>query len=319
MTEAADPDGPPRHDVPINGHSAFTIVDGHQVHFLAWGRRGAAPVVCLHGGGQTAYMYEELGTALRDRWFVLAPDLPGHGDSDVDAALSPPTAGLDRRSLAASVVGLLDFVGIERAVFVGASLGGITSLTIAAMDPNRVEGIVLIDIGHRLEDDGVRRIVEFMTKHESFASLDEAAVAIAEYLPGRKKQSPARLTRNLRQRADGHWVWKHALGRNLRSASASASTSASASASASTSASPNGDWRGLTAGMDEELVRLVCPVLVLRGAQSDVLSDEGAREVAALVPNARVATINAAGHLAAGDNPESTVSLVRHFLEETGW
>jgi pimeloyl-ACP methyl ester carboxylesterase len=58
---------------------------------------------------------------------------------------------------------------------------------------------------------------------------------------------------------------------------------------------------------------------VLRGAQSDVLSDEGAREVAALIPNARVATINAAGHLAAGDNPESTVSLVRHFLEETGW
>ncbi len=318
MTQRADPDGPPRHDVPINGHSAFTIVDGHQVHYLAWGRRGAAPVVCLHGGGQTAYMYEELGTALSDRWFVLAPDLPGHGDSDVDAALSPPTAGLDRRSLAASVVGLLDFVGIERAVFVGASLGGITSLTIAAMDPNRVEGIVLIDIGHRLEDDGVRRIVEFMTKHESFASLDEAAAAIAEYLPGRKKQSPARLTRNLRQRADGHWVWKHALGRNLRSASASASATANDSDGSDGSNAP-GDWRGLTAGMDEELVRLVCPVLVLRGAQSDVLSDEGAREVAALVPNARVATINAAGHLAAGDNPESTVSLVRHFLEETGW
>ena len=314
MTTRADPDGPPRHDVPINGHSAFTIVDGQQVHYLAWGRRGAPPVVCLHGGGQTAYMYEELGTALRDRWFVLAPDLPGHGDSDVAAALSPPTAGLDRRSLAASVVGLLDFVGIERAVFVGASLGGITSLTIAAMDPNRVEGIVLIDIGHRLEDDGVRRIVEFMTKHESFASLDEAAVAIAEYLPGRKKQSPARLTRNLRQRADGQWVWKHALGRNLRSASATPDDS-----DGSGSSNAPGDWRGLTAGMDEELVRLVCPVLVLRGAQSDVLSDEGAREVAALVPNARVATINAAGHLAAGDNPGSTVSLVRDFLEETGW
>ena len=60
-------------------------------------------------------------------------------------------------------------------------------------------------------------------------------------------------------------------------------------------------------------------MLVLRGAQSDVLSDEGAQEVAALVPDARVATIGAAGHLAAGDNPESTVSLVRAFLDETGW
>jgi pimeloyl-ACP methyl ester carboxylesterase len=68
--------------------------------------------------------------------------------------------------------------------------------------------------------------------------------------------------------------------------------------------------------MDEELPKLTCPVLVLRGQQSDVLSDEGAQEVAALVPNARTATINAAGHLAAGDNPESTVSLVRAFLED---
>jgi pimeloyl-ACP methyl ester carboxylesterase len=307
MTALPDPEGPPRHDVPTGGHSAFTVVGGQQVHYLAWGRRGAAPVVCLHGGGQTAYMYEELGAALPDRWFVLAPDLPGHGDSDVDPALNPRTGGIDRHSLAASVLALLDFVGIERALFVGASLGGITSLTIAAMQPDRVAGIALIDIGHRLEDDGVRRIVEFMIKHESFASLDEAAGAIAEYLPGRKKQSPARLTRNLRQRPDGRWVWKHALGRNLRAATPADPASAP------------GDWRALTAGMSEELVRLECPVLVLRGAQSDVLSDEGAQEVAALVPNSRVATISAAGHLAAGDNSASTVSLVRQFLDETGW
>jgi len=312
MTEGPDPDGPPRHDVPINGHSGFTIVDGQQVHYLAWGRPGASPVVCLHGGGQTAYMYEELGAALRARWFVLAPDLPGHGDSDLDTSATPRSGGLDRRALAANVVAFADFVGIERAAFVGASLGGITALTIAAMHPARVAAVALIDIGHRLEDDGVRRIVEFMTKHESFGSLDEAAAAIAEYLPGRKQQSPARLTRNLRERPDGRWVWKHALGRNLRSARAAAPLDAANDPDAP------GDWRRLTAGMDGELLRLDCPVLVLRGAQSDVLSDEGAKEVAALVPNARVATISAAGHLAAGDNPASTVSLVRHFLDGIG-
>jgi pimeloyl-ACP methyl ester carboxylesterase len=313
VTARFDSDGPPRHDVPAGGHSAFTMVDGRQVHYLAWGRRGAPPVVCLHGGGQTAYMFEELGGALRDRWFVVAPDLPGHGDSDLDDAASLQTGGLDRRGLAGSVVAFADFVGIERASFVGASLGGITALTIAAMHPDRVAGVALIDIGHRLEDDGVRRIVAFMTKHESFGSLDEAAAAIAEYMPGRKQQSPARLTRNLRERPDGRWVWKHALGRNLRSAGAAAALDTSNGPDAP------GDWRRLTAGMDEELVRLDCPVLVLRGAQSDVLSDEGAREVAALVPSARVATISAAGHLAAGDNPASTVSLVRDFLDEIGW
>jgi pimeloyl-ACP methyl ester carboxylesterase len=57
----------------------------------------------------------------------------------------------------------------------------------------------------------------------------------------------------------------------------------------------------------------------LRGAQSDVLSDEGAQEAAALIPNARLATIGSAGHHAAGDNPGSTVALVSLFLSDIGW
>ncbi len=310
MIAEPEPSGPPRHDVPRGGHSGFTVVDGLQVHYLAWGRRGAPPVVCLHGGGQTAYMFEDLGAALASDWFVLAPDLPAHGDSDIDPAVAARVAGIDRRALAAAVVRMLDHVGIDRAAFVGASLGGITSLTLAATHPERVTAIALIDIGHRLEDEGVQRIVDFMQRYESFASLDEAAAAIAEYLPGRRRQSPERLTRNLRRRADGRWEWKHALGRRLREAGEAAGGD-----------DPDfrpGDWRSLTEGMDEELTRLTCPVLVLRGARSDVLSDVGAQEVAALIPRARTATISAAGHLAAGDNPESTVSLIRAFLEDAG-
>jgi pimeloyl-ACP methyl ester carboxylesterase len=71
--------------------------------------------------------------------------------------------------------------------------------------------------------------------------------------------------------------------------------------------------------MDAELTRIACPVLVLRGAQSDVLSGEGAQEAAALIPNAKVATIGSAGHHAAGDNPGSTVSLVSTFLSDLTW
>jgi pimeloyl-ACP methyl ester carboxylesterase len=58
---------------------------------------------------------------------------------------------------------------------------------------------------------------------------------------------------------------------------------------------------------------------VLRGAASDVLSNEGAEEIAALIPDSRLLTVGSAGHHAAGDNPETTVSLVRAFLAETGW
>jgi pimeloyl-ACP methyl ester carboxylesterase len=302
--------GPPRHDVPVGGHSGFTMVDDRQVHYLSWGRRNAKPVVCLHGGAQTAYMWEELGAALGDHYFVLAPDLPGHGDSDLDLSIAGTTSGLDRRRLAEGVEEVLDHFGIDDAVFVGASLGGITSLTVASQSPTRVSGIVLVDIGHRLEDDGVQRIVEFMTKHESFASLEEAAVAVGEYLPHRKSpSSPERLRRNLRQRADGRWEWKHALGRQLRDATATGERPAFS----------GGGWRDLVAGMDAELTRLSCPVLVLRGEQSDVLSGEGAEEATQLIPNARLATISSAGHHAAGDNPATTVTLVATFLTDIGW
>ncbi|HEX6313168.1 MAG TPA: alpha/beta hydrolase [Acidimicrobiia bacterium] len=285
-------EGPPRHDVPRDGRSGFVLVDERQVHYLEWGASTAPPVLCLHGGGQTAYMWEELGAALRDRYHVLAPDLPWHGDSD-------PIDDMSRQTLAASIPPFLHEFGYEQAAFVGASLGGIVSLTLAAARPEIASAIALIDIGHRLEDAGVNRIIEFMTRHESFASLEEAAGEVAGYLPQRKQVRPENLRRNLRQRADGRWEWKHAYGRRLRAGT------------------PQGGWRELLAGLDEEVTTLPCPVLVLRGSASDVLSDEGAEEVAALIPDARLATVGSAGHHAAGDNPESTVGLVRSFLAET--
>src|SRR5439155_13600029 len=100
--------------------------------------------------------------------------------------------------------------------FVGASLGGIVSLTLAAKKPEVAVAIALIDIGHRLEDEGVNRIIDFMTRHESFGSLEEAAVEVAEYLPHRRQVNVDNLRRNLRPRPDGRWVWKHSYAPRLR-------------------------------------------------------------------------------------------------------
>jgi Predicted hydrolases or acyltransferases (alpha/beta hydrolase superfamily) len=287
----------PRHDIPIAGRSGFVLVDDRQVHYLEWGHSAAPPVVCLHGGGQTAYMWEELGAVLGTTHHVLAPDLPFHGDSDAAGDLS-------RESLGATIPALLEEFGFERAVFIGASLGGLVSMTVTAAHPELVRAIVLVDIATRLEDKGVERIMEFMRAHESFADLEEAAQAIGEYLPQRKKSDPSRLTRNLRQRADGRWEWKHGYTRQLRDGG---------------EMTASGGWRQLVGGLADDVRTFTCPVLVLRGAASDVLSSEGADEIVALIPDARLATIAAAGHHAAGDNPESTVGLVTSFLREIDW
>ena len=114
------PSSVPRHDVPRGGRSGFVLVDDRQVHYLEWGPATGPAVLCLHGGGQTAYMWEELGASLRDRYHVLAPDLPWHGDSD-------PVDDMSRQSIAATIPPLLIEFGLERVALVGASLGGIVA------------------------------------------------------------------------------------------------------------------------------------------------------------------------------------------------
>jgi pimeloyl-ACP methyl ester carboxylesterase len=289
----------PRHDIPAGGRSGFALVEGRQVHYLEWGRIGSPAVVCLHGGGQTAYMYEELGAALGERYFVLAPDLPGHGDSD--PLLRGTVYG--RQAMAATLGPLLDQLGIDRAAFVGASLGGVLSITLGASQPERVGAVALIDVGHRLEEEGVAKIIDFMAAHESFASLDEAATYIAEYLPYRKSFRPESLSRNLRQRDDGRWVWKHTVGHSMKTDIAPR-------------ADGRPDWQKLFEGVDDDAATLRVPVLVLRGARSDVLSGDGADELVALLHDGRLATVERAGHLAAGDNPNSTTNLISGFLSE---
>jgi pimeloyl-ACP methyl ester carboxylesterase len=310
----------PRHDIPRGGRSGFVMNGDAQVHYLEWGHGGLPPVLCLHGGGQTAYMYEALGAALADRAHVVAPDLPAHGDSDPvevafgrEAALMADGGGVEgvfpmHKVLATAVRPLFDEFGLGRVVVVGASLGGMTAMSLAGDAPDLVAGIVLIDVGHRLEPEGVRKIVDFMTAHESFASLDEAAEAIADYLPQRRSPNPASLSRNLRQRADGRWEWKHTVGRRLRDQQAAGHDVPH----------PADHLDQVTEGLAESAAALRCPVLVLRGAQSDVLSDEGADDLIGLIPDARLAVVEKAGHLAAGDNPHSTVSLVTTFLAELG-
>ena len=295
---------PPRHDVPNAGRSGFVRLGGRQVHYLEWGHARLPAVVCLHGGGQTAYMFEELGRALAPRFHVLAWDSADHGDSD--PFLDGPAAEnpIDRQALAADAGPLLAEFGIDRAVFVGASMGGIVSVTVAATRPDLVGGVVLLDVGHRLETAGVQRIVAFLSEHESFADLEEAAAAIAGYLPGRRVTA-GRLTRNLRQRPDGRWVWKHGLGRRIREREGIVDAEQGGAA--------------VVAGLEDDLRGLQRPVLVLRGSASDVLSEAGADELVELLPDARYARIHGAGHLAAGDNPESFVSLVSRFLDEIGW
>jgi len=252
-------------------------------------------VVLLHGGGQTRHSWAHTGERLAaNGWTAVAADARGHGDSDWHPEHDYTLEGFVADLIA--LVGTLD----DAPVLVGASLGGTTSLVAAGEHPDLARALVLVDVVPELERDGVARIREFLTAHrDGFATLDEVADAVAAYNPIRRRhRNLDGLRKNVRQREDGRWYWhwdpsfiqigdepqRRANPRRFRDAAA----------------------------------RLRIPTLLVRGGQSDVVSEAGMADMLRLVPTAEVIEVAAAGHMVAGDDNDVFVAGLEAFLDRLG-
>src|SRR3954449_5495151 len=152
-----------------------------------WNRGAAATrpsILMLHGGGQNRFSWKNTGQVLADHGFhVIALDARGHGDSD-----RAPDADYSVDALSADVQRVLEQIG-RPVVLIGASMGGLTSILVAEdAGPDVVTKLVLVDVVPRFEKDGSARIRDFMFSNvDGFENLEEAADAIAAYLPHRKR------------------------------------------------------------------------------------------------------------------------------------
>lgn len=263
----------------------------------AYGPGDGPPVVLLHGGGQTRHAWDGTARLLGDKgWRATTVDLRGHGDSD----WAGPEGGYSLDAFAADVRAVAAAQG-RPPVLIGASLGGLSSLVAIAEAPPGVTvggGLVLVDVAPRLEEEGIARIADFMLGNlDGFASLEEVADAVAAYNPHRPRPTDlSGLRKNVRRREDGRWYWhwdpRFLLGgrtdepRSLR----------------------NEDR------LDAAARAISVPTLLVRGRQSDVLSEEGARHLVSLVPHARYVDVGGAGHMVAGDRNDAFNDAVIEFL-----
>ena len=264
------------------------------------GPEDAPPVVLFHGGGQTRHAWRNTLDVIAERgWRVYSVDLRGHGESDWDEE-----GDYSFQAFASDVRAITD--DLDRPpVLIGASLGGIASLAAVgeADDPAAVaRALVLVDVAPRIEQDGVRRIGDFMTANlDGFESLEEVADLIAAYNPHRPRPTDlSGLKKNLRQRDDGKWVW-HWDPRFV---------SGRFGSSDETRTSMVQPDRLAAAAR-----KLTLPVLLVRGRMSDLLSEEGARQLKELVPHAEVADVAGAGHMVAGDRNDLFTASVLDFLD----
>jgi pimeloyl-ACP methyl ester carboxylesterase len=273
----------------------FRGVDGIALIADEWNRGSASAadrptVLMLHGGGQNRFSWKNTGQILADDGFhVIAIDARGHGDSD-----RAPRADYAVETLATDVMHVLDAID-RRVVLIGASMGGLTGILVAdKAGPQKVAKLVLVDVVPRFEKSGSARIRDFMFNHiHGFDSLDEAANAVAAYLPHRTKpRSPEGLRKNLRRR-DGRWYWHWDPAFLTK---------------------PEDDPFIRVEKLERAAINLQIPILLIRGKLSDVVSAEGVRDFLEKVPRAEFVELSEAGHTAAGDDNDAFSDVVVEFV-----
>ncbi|MBF6226876.1 alpha/beta hydrolase [Nocardia abscessus] len=247
-------------------------------------------VVFLHGGGQTRHSWKQTGARLGASGMrVVTVDARGHGDS-----AWAPDRDYRRETMVDDLLLVLEQLGAP-AVVVGASMGGVTGLLATARPGGEaISALVLVDIVTRPEPEGVARVIDFLGKHrDGFDTLEQAADAVAEYLPHRPRpKNTDGLLRNLRER-DGRWYWHWDPGMLSDRVE---------------------DPSAMIEPMEDAARALRIPVLLVRGMRSDVVSAEGAEAFQRLVPHAQLVEIGGAAHTAAGDDNDSFTDAVAKFV-----
>ncbi|TRW78708.1 alpha/beta hydrolase [Mycolicibacterium sp. 018/SC-01/001] len=278
--------------------TTFTGADGLRLVADEWNRPAAGrdagsahpSVLMLHGGGQNRWSWKNTGQVLAARGLhVVALDSRGHGDSD-----RSPDARYSIDAMSADTLAVLEQIG-RPTVLIGASMGGLTGIP-AARDagPERVTGLVLVDVVPRYEKDGSARIRDFMFSHiHGFDSLEDAADAVAAYLPHRTRpQNPEGLKKNLRRR-DGRWYWHW---------------------DPAFLTAPGDDPFLRVEQLEQAAIELTIPILLIRGKLSDVVSEEAVADFLTKVPNAEFVELAGAGHTAAGDDNDAFSDAVVSFV-----
>ena len=284
-------------DIPWSGppqveRRSVTLDGGQVLSYVIWGR-GDPEVVFLHGGGQNAHTWDTVALAL-DRP-ALALDLPGHGRSSWR-----PDRNYGPWANADAVEKLLSEAAPNAAAVVGMSLGGATTMRLAALRPDLVGKAVLVDVTPQINDPsrtlttaekGSVALVGGSPTFESFAAMADATIALSPLRPASAVRRGVR--HNAHQLPDGRWRWRYDLfGERPVS---------------------TGNWSDFTP-LWWDVARITTPTMFIRGRLSKLVRDEDVDEMRRRLPSLRVEVVDGAGHAVQSDRPLELVRLLENFV-----
>lgn len=271
----------------------------HRLAYLEWlpEARGDEPsptVVCAHGLTRNGRDFDHLARHLSRRYRVICPDMAGRGRSEwlTDSALYAVP------QYVADCVTLIARLNVERVAWVGTSMGGLIGMSLASMVGTPVSALLLNDIGPVIDVDGLARIGTYVGQAPTFERYEDCLAYVRQTAAGFGPHDEAgwdALTRHYWvRREDGRWHAHY----DPRIAE------------------PFKAWLGQPAiDLWPIYESINCPTLVVRGAQSDLLSAAVAQDMTRRGPRARLIEIPAVGH-APTFIPVDQIDQVDQFLSE---
>lgn len=272
---------------------SWTSRDGLKLHFRDYpGRADRPAVLCLPGLTRNGRDFAHVAERLAGEWRVLCPDLRGRGDS----AYAKDSATYNPLQYADDITLLLEQEGIDRCVAFGTSLGGLITMLLNAAAPQRLAGVLLNDVGPELQADGLERIRAYVGQGRSFPTWVHAARALEEaqgaVFPDYEMADwLAMAKRCMVVGGNGRIVFDY----DMKIAEPLAEP-------------PPGEapdlWPAFAA-LDGR------PVLLLRGALSDILGAATLKRMAARLSDVEAVTVPRVGHAPMLDEPAAVAAIDR--------
>ena len=265
--------------------SRHTVVRSQRFHFSEWGEPGRPQILLLHGGNQSAHSWDLVSLHLSDRYHVFALDQRGHGDSEWNREQD---YSID--SMVGDAVAFIADQQLRDPIVFGHSMGGRIALTMAKAHPALARALVIVDVGPEISAEGSKTIQHFVVHNVEFDDLEIFLDNVQKYDPFRTRAHIERTVKyNMLRRADGKYISKVDHRRiPLRNAE-------------------------LTL---DHVRTLTCPVLVLRGAESNILEPEAAVRFVDALPNGRLVTVPKCGHNVHSGNTPGFLEAIGPFLAD---
>ncbi|MEX1022563.1 MAG: alpha/beta hydrolase [Dehalococcoidia bacterium] len=281
---------------PTKPRDEFIEANDLRFHYREWGdTRSRHALLLLHGYAATSEIWTDVAVDLAREFRVIALDQRGYGQSD-----RADDMDYTRASQLEDIEAIVEALGLRSVTLVGHAMGGAVSICYAAEHPEVVTALVVVEAAPEVLRSGVEGLRRLLTTGESFGTIEEAMDAFRPYLPYASNEQLERRVRGaLVSNDDGRLVWD--FDEAFRDAQIRPPE-------------PDPGQRRLS-DLWDSADRIQCPMMIVRGQETDMLTPEAIQRLHRRVAGSRVSLIEDAGHHVPTDQPASLALNIREFLQ----